>query len=69
MCSYIYRQLIALLLLLCQYRVYAKGILFNSDIKLDLKTRKYNNIVVIVTSDNNQNECKQILTDLQVNKV
>ena len=62
----LHRQLI-LLLLLCQYSIDAKGILFNSDIKLDLKTRQYNNIVVIVSNNHEQHKCKEILEDLQVN--
>lgn len=61
----LHRQLI-LLLLLCQYSIDAKGILFNSDIKLDLKTRQYNNIVVIVSNNHEQHQCKEILEDLQV---
>ena len=64
-CSYLHRLLIVLLLL-CQYRIHAEGILFNSDIKLDQKSRQYNNIVVIVSQNHDQNKCKQILTDLQV---
>ena len=55
-----------LLLLLCQYSIDAKGILFNSDIKLDLKTRQYNNLVVIVSNNHEQHKCNEILEDLQV---
>lgn len=65
MCLYLHRLLIVLLLL-CQYRIRAEGILFDSDIKLDQKSRQYNNIVVIVSQNHDQNKCKQILTDLQV---
>ena len=65
MCLYLHRQLI-LVLLLCQYSIDAKGILFNSDIKLDLKTRQYDNIVVILNNNNEQHKCKEILQDLQV---
>ena len=61
----LHRQLM-LILLLCQYSIDAKGILFNSDIKLDLKTRQYNNIVVIVSNNHDQHKCKEILEDLQV---
>ena len=52
--------------MLCQYGIDAKGILFNSDVKLDLKTRQYNNIVVIVSNNHEQHKCKEILEDLQV---
>ena len=68
MCFYLHRLLIVILLLLCQYRIHAEGILFNSDIKLDQKSRQYNNIVVIVSQNHDQNKCKQILTDLQVSE-
>ena len=61
----LHRQLM-LLLLLCQYSIDAKGILFNSDIKLDLKTRQYNNMVVIVSNNHEQHKCKEMLEDLQV---
>ena len=65
MCRDLHRQLL-LLLLVCQYRIHAKGILFNSDIKLDLKTRQYNDIVVIVGDNHDQANCQEILQELQV---
>ena len=64
MCSY--SHLISSLLLLCQYWSVESSFLFTSDIQLDLSTRRYNNIVVIVNQEHSEHKCKQILTDIQV---
>lgn len=67
MYRYLHSQVFISLLLLCQYRLLdARGILFSSDMKLDSKTRLYNNLVVIISSNQNKNNCKQILTETQV---
>ena len=67
MSRYLHSQVFISLLLLCQYRLLdARGILFSSDMKLDSKTRLYNNLVVIISSNQNKNNCKQILTKTQV---
>ena len=67
MSRYLHSEVFIWLLLLCQYRTLdARGILFSSDMKLDSKTRLYNNLVVIISSNQNKNNCKQILTETQV---
>ena len=67
MCIYLHRNVFITLLLLCQYRLLeARGILFSSDITLDIQTRRYNNLVMIISSNQNKNNCKQLLTELQV---
>ena len=67
MSRYLHSQVFISLLLLCQYRLLdARGILFSSDMKLDSKTRLYNNLVVIISSNQNRNNCKQILAETQV---
>ena len=67
MYRYLHSPVFISLLLLCQYRLLdARGILFSSDMKLDSKTRLYNNLVVIISSNQNKNNCKQILTKTQV---
>ena len=67
MSRYLHSRVFISLLLLCQYRLLdARGILFSSDMKLDSKTRLYNNLVVIISSNQNKNNCKEILTETQV---